>query len=53
MHALNNGNGNVVIRPINWGSMVWNRTLYLFGVEVVASFSVGVPVLDAESGPPL
>ena len=32
--------------------MEWDRP-HLFGVEVVAVFSVGVPVLDTDSGPPL
>ena len=28
-------------------------TSHLFGVEVVAVLSVGIPVLDADGGPPL
>ena len=34
--------------------MVWEwDTSHLFGVKVVAVLSVGVPVLDADGGPPL
>jgi len=32
--------------------MKWNIP-HLFGVEAVAVLSVGVPVLDTDSGPPL
>jgi len=32
--------------------MKWNLP-HLFGVEVMAVLSVGVPVLDTDSGPPL
>ena len=32
--------------------MEWDHP-HLFGVEVVAVFSMGVPVLDTDSGPPL
>ena len=32
--------------------MKWNLP-HLFGVEVVAVLSMGVPVLDTDSGPPL
>ena len=37
-----------------WTPVVWEwDTSHLFGVKVVAVLSVGVPVLDADGGPPL